>query len=88
MQLMTDRNEEGGEVGLGWVRAETRCSITGPDLQAIVILPPKWYKDFPNNESILGKIYNIYRLSARKKRRIFDSVIFVIYIWFLRWYWY
>ena len=85
---MTDRNEEGGEVGLELVRAETRCSILGPDLQAIVCLPPKWYKDFPNNESILGKIYNIYRLSARKKRRIFDSVIFVIYIWFLRWYWY
>jgi len=68
MQLMTDRNEEGGEVGLEWVRAETRCSIMGPDLQAIVSLPPKWYKDFPNNESILGKIYNIYRLLARKEK--------------------
>jgi anthranilate/para-aminobenzoate synthase component II len=68
MQLMTDRNEEGGEVGLEWVRAETRCSILGPDLQAIVCLPPKWYKDFPNNESILRKIYNIYRLLARKEK--------------------
>ncbi len=46
-----------------------KLGITVRDLQAIVMMPPKWYKDFPNNKFILGKIYDLYRFLARKEKR-------------------
>jgi len=32
------------------------------ELKNFMNQPPLWYKDFSNNEFILGKIYNLYRL--------------------------
>ena len=32
------------------------------ELKHLMNLPPLWYKDFSNNEFLLGKIYNLYRL--------------------------
>jgi len=32
------------------------------ELKDLMTLKPLWYKDFPNNEFVLGNIYNFYRL--------------------------
>lgn len=45
-----------------------KLGITDQELQAIVQMPPKWYKDFPNNEIILGKVYDLYRFLAKKEK--------------------
>ena len=36
------------------------------ELKSILDKKPLWYKDYLNNEFLLGKIYNLYRLMTRR----------------------
>jgi glutamine amidotransferase len=52
MQLMTDRSEEGGDLGLGWVRADTR-RIVPTDLSRFKVPHVGWSTIEKNPSSVL-----------------------------------
>jgi N-acetyl sugar amidotransferase len=45
-----------------------KLGISAQELYNIIKLPPKWYKDFKNNEFFLGKIYDAYRFLNGKEK--------------------
>ena len=34
----------------------------------IIKAPPRWYKDYPDDEALLGKVSDTYRLLANKRK--------------------
>lgn len=45
-----------------------KLGITLTEFEKIIDLPPKWYTDYPNNEKLLGFIYNTYRKLFNKEK--------------------
>ena len=45
-----------------------KLNLTTDELANIVDAPPKWFFDYPNNQAVLGRLYDVYRsLTGRKK---------------------
>jgi N-acetyl sugar amidotransferase len=42
--------------------------ISPEELKQIIAAPPKWYFDYPNNNKLLGKAYDLYRYFAGKEK--------------------
>lgn len=45
-----------------------KLGITVGELVEIVEAPARWYKDFPTNEVVLGKVYDVYRFLTGKTK--------------------
>jgi N-acetyl sugar amidotransferase len=45
-----------------------KLGIDLDELEAIIELPPKWYRDYPNDEKFLGFIYDTYRRLYNKEK--------------------
>lgn len=45
-----------------------KLQISNEEFEAILILPPKWYWDYPNDKKKLGFIYDTYRKIFKKEK--------------------
>lgn len=45
-----------------------KLGISTEEFDKIISLPPRWYRDFPNDEKKLGLIYDVYRQLFRKEK--------------------
>jgi hypothetical protein len=45
-----------------------KLDLSAEDFEKILRLPPKWYRDYPNDEKRLTFVYNTYRKLFRKEK--------------------
>ncbi|MBX3205823.1 MAG: 7-cyano-7-deazaguanine synthase [Labilithrix sp.] len=45
-----------------------KLALSLVELENIVEAPPRWYTDFPNDEALLGRVYDAYRFLAGKRK--------------------
>ena len=57
-----------GELTLEFQYLAKKLALTPDELKEIIAAPPKWYFDYPNNNRLLGKAYDLYRYFAGKEK--------------------